>query len=129
MKPGIKWLEFAVDDIDSAEIMLRERKYNNVCYFSHQAVEKALKGFLEYNGLNPPRIHDLIELLKSCQKVNADFERYLVQVRILNQFYIPTRYPVAPAGSLPNRMPGEDLARRALEHAREIVEYCRSYLS
>ena len=41
-----KWLDIALDDIDSAMIMLREKKYDNVCYFSHQAAEKGLKGCL-----------------------------------------------------------------------------------
>ncbi|NNG66923.1 HEPN domain-containing protein [Caldanaerobacter subterraneus] len=35
-----------MDDLDSAEIMFKAGKYNMVCFFSHQAVEKALKAFL-----------------------------------------------------------------------------------
>ena len=120
------WLNFAVDDIDSAQIMLREGKYNNVCYFSHQAVEKSLKAFLYQNNYNPPRIHNLIELLKECQKANDSFALFISNVRVLNQFYIPTRYPVIPKGSLPTGMPGKTLAEKALNYAIEIVDYCKS---
>jgi len=125
MMPLNRWLEFALDDLDSAEIMMREGKYNNVCYFSHQAAEKGLKGFLENNRVNPPRIHDLVELLKLCKNLIEGFEQFLPQARTLNQFYIPTRYPVAPPGAAPEGMPSRPLAEKALNYAKEIVEYCR----
>ncbi len=123
--PTNKWIEFAIDDIDSAYIMLREKKYNNVCYFSHQATEKALKSILYNNKINPPRIHNLVELIKQCQKIESGFSTFLLNVQILNQFYIPTRYPVAPQGSTPNGMPEKSLAVDALDYAKEIVEFCK----
>ena len=121
-----KWLDFAIDDLDSSGIMLREGKYNNVCYFSHQAVEKALKGYLENNNIVPPRIHDLIELLNQCKNINPDFAQFIQQVRLMNQFYIPTRYPVAPAGSLPNGTPDRTIAIKASSNAERIVDYCKT---
>lgn len=124
-----KWLDIALDDIDSAKIMLREKKYNNVCYFSHQAAEKGLKGCLEDNKINPPRIHDLIELLKKCQNIDNQFSKFLSQARILNQFYIPTRYPVAPIGTTPMGMPYKSLAEKALNYAEDIVNFCKSICS
>lgn len=121
-----KWIDIALDDIDSAKIMLREKKYNNVCYFSHQAAEKGLKGYLEDNKINPPRIHDLIELVKKCQNIDNQFSKFLQQARILNQFYIPTRYPVAPIGITPMGMPDKSLAKKALNYAEDIVNFCKS---
>ncbi|WP_372503556.1 HEPN domain-containing protein [Acididesulfobacillus acetoxydans] len=40
------WLEFALDDLDGGEILLRENKYNMACFHAQQAAEKSLKGFL-----------------------------------------------------------------------------------
>lgn len=122
------WLDFAFDDIDSAEIMLRESKYNNVCYFSHQASEKALKGFLEHNNVNPPRVHDLITLIKLCQNINNNFANFLPHMRTLNQFYIPTRYPDAPVGAISTGLPSKELSEKALNYAREIVDFCKKEL-
>lgn len=123
--PISNWLDFAVDDIESAEIMLRENKYNNVCYFSHQATEKSLKGFLVWNNINPPKIHGLITILKLCQNINKDFEIFMPPIRTLSQFYIPTRYPDAPVGSISSGLPSKELAEKTLNYAKEIVQYCR----
>ncbi len=127
--PDNKWISFVMDDLDSAEIMMREKKFNNVCYFSHQAVEKVLKAFLEHNKVNPPPIHNLIDLLKQCGNINEEILTLLPKVRILNQFYIPTRYPVAPVGSTPKGMPDQALAEKALEYAKEIVNFVKTQMN
>jgi len=121
-----QWFDLAFDDIDSAQIMLREGKYNIVCYFSHQAAEKGLKGVLEFHGINPPRIHNLIDLVSQCNNIDGLFEGVLAPARTLNQFYIPTRYPVAPPGSLPSGNPSKDTAQKALSHAETILNLCNS---
>jgi len=123
MKLSSKWYEFAYDDIDSAKIMLKEGKNNNVCFFSHQSVEKAFKGFLVENNINPPRTHNLIDLCNLCIEINPDFKQFLPAARILNQFYIPTRYPIAPMGSTSKGMPGREIAEEALDKATNIVDY------
>lgn len=120
-----KWIEMATDDLDSANIMLRERKFNNVCYFSEQAAEKALKGYLVDRRRIPPKIHNLVELLKICQEFDPNFMELGKQARVLNQFYIPTRYPIAPVGSTAEGMPSEQLARKAIEYGGEILEFCQ----
>ncbi|KUO52308.1 MAG: hypothetical protein APF76_04545 [Desulfitibacter sp. BRH_c19] len=43
--------------------------------------------------------------------------------RILNQFYIPTRYPVAPIGSTSKGMPSKDIAEEALSIANNILDF------
>jgi len=83
-----QWLDFSIDDLDSAGIMLKEGKFNNVCYFSHQAVEKSLKGYLLHNNIAPPRIHDLIELLNQCKIINSDFLRFISQVRKIGRAHV-----------------------------------------
>lgn len=92
MKEAKQWLDFAMDDLDSAEIMFKAGKYNMVCFFSHQAVEKALKAFLVSQKHNPPRIHNLIDLVNLCTQYDKSFESFLSKAQVLNQFYIPTRY-------------------------------------
>lgn len=127
--PDNKWLDFVIDDLESAEIMLREKKLNNVCYFSHQAVEKVLKAFLEHHQINPPHIHNLIDLLKQCGSISQEILKLLPEIRTLNQFYIPTRYPVAPMGSTPKGMPNQALAEKALDYAKEIVSYVKTQIN
>jgi len=119
-----KWVNFFLDDIKAANIMLREELYNHACFHAHQATEKALKGFLEENKIDPPKEHNLIQLTEQCQKIDGNFSNILPKVRLLNRFYIPTRYPVAPVGSLSIGMPSKSQAEKALGYAKEITDYC-----
>lgn len=63
------WFDFAADDIEVGEILLREGRYSAACFHSQQAAEKALKGFLVYNELLPPKEHDLVNLTRLCLRV------------------------------------------------------------
>lgn len=126
MKEAKQWLNFAMDDLDSAEIMFKAGKYNMVCFFSHQAAEKALKAFLVSQKHNPPRIHNLIDLVSICTQYDKTFEDFLSKVQVLNQFYIPTRYPTAMPGTTALGMPDIKTAEKAMVYAKEIFSYCKS---
>ncbi len=58
----------------------------------------------------------------------TDLEAWLDQGALLDQFYIPTRYP----NGLPDLTPGQvyrlDDARRGLEAAGTLVTVCRRWL-
>ncbi|TCW42570.1 HEPN domain-containing protein [Thermoanaerobacterium thermosaccharolyticum] len=43
MKEVNQWLEFSMDDLDSAEIMFKNCKYNMVCFFAHQKFSLIVK--------------------------------------------------------------------------------------
>mgnify|MGYP000081973597 CR=1 FL=1 len=126
MKEENRWLEFALDDLDSSEIMYNAGKYNMVCFFAHQAAEKALKAFLVSRKQNPPRTHNIVDLVNLCAAYNASFSEILPKARILNQFYIPTGYPTALPGSLASGMPDNNTAERAISFAKEIVSFCQN---
>ena len=92
---AIKWLEKAKHDLDTALLNHRHGGYTDVsCYFSHQTVEKSLKAFLIYHSIRFQRIHHLPKLLKMCIKQNRKFSQFLEYCRILNDYYIETRYPM-----------------------------------
>jgi hypothetical protein len=56
-------LDFAMQGLRGAELMLREGMYNLACFHAQQCVEKALKGRLANQNKTPPRIHAIGELL------------------------------------------------------------------
>ena len=45
-----------------------------------------------------------------------------MDVQLMDRFYIPTRYPDALPGSLPEGLPGVEDAREALEVTRRTLE-------
>jgi len=47
MKDEVKnWLDFAYEDLRMAELALKEKIYNQVCFHSEQCVEKVLKAII-----------------------------------------------------------------------------------
>jgi HEPN domain-containing protein len=60
---GDRWMEFGRQDLQMAELALREGIYNQVCFHYQQCVEKFLKGILANQGETPPRTHSIVDLL------------------------------------------------------------------
>lgn len=58
-----QWLAFARDDVRIAQLAMREGLFNQVCFHCQQCVEKSLKALIVHQGLVPPRIHKLPDLL------------------------------------------------------------------
>lgn len=129
MNAAEHWLKFVNDDLRSAEILLREAIFNMVCFHSQQAVEKSLKSFLRHHNQNIPFIHILEELCKRCVKIDPTFSSLLDDCMALDIFYQPTRYPEAPAGSLPEGMPNQEQAEATLQRAKNIFEFVRQKIS
>lgn len=117
------WLQFAEEDFLSAKTLLESGIYNQVCFHSQQAVEKMLKAFLKSRGIVPPKIHSLLELLEMCKEEGARFDSFQEGCEYLSRFYVPTRYPDALPGSLPEGLPNLEDARKALDFAEEIMEF------
>ncbi|MGD9160286.1 MAG: HEPN domain-containing protein [Desulfobacteraceae bacterium] len=113
---GNRWFEFASQDLQMAELALKEEIYNQTCFHSQQCVEKCIKGVLANLGKSIPRTHSIVDLLhllppKFLSHIREDISQ-------LDIFYIPTRYPDALPGSLSEGLPGREDANEAIEAAR-----------
>jgi len=92
----LEWFNFA--DIDLAlaihALSMHPQPLEAICYHCQQAVEKYLKGYIVYNGINePPKIHNLDVLCKICE----DYDERFIETRkictILNRYGVQPRYP------------------------------------
>jgi HEPN domain-containing protein len=119
---GERWLAFAAEDLKAGEALVREQVWSQACFHAQQCVEKALKAVIaERSGGAPPRIHAIAELLEMIP------EGWFVDLRsdlreILDDYYLPTRYPDAVPGTLPTGLPAEEEAREAIELARKLFQ-------
>jgi len=114
------WLKYAFDDLQSAEVLLKEGIYNMVCFHSQQAIEKLFKSFIATYYQEIPRIHNLIRLHQVCEdlhgsQLNLDEEGLI----FLNDVYIDSRYP-ADFGILPSGQPDKEEARKAYNYAKDM---------
>jgi len=115
-----KWITFAQEDLKMAELALKEGIYNQTCFHSQQCVEKVLKGFITYKGEIHPQTHKLTDILSFTSP--GPFDDLTDKIIILDRFYIPTRYPDALPGILPEGLPTEEDAKEAIEVAKLVFE-------
>lgn len=120
-----RWLRFAEEDLQMAQLAASQKIYNQVCFHAQQSVEKALKALLVAQGQLPPRTHRLGDLLTLL-----DIEPFAsnLEIQLMDRFYIPTRYPDALPGALPEGLPGKKDADEAYTTARETLSVIKNLI-
>ncbi len=89
-----EWFNVAEDDYRYALIGSKEEYiYPQVGFSSQQCVEKILKGLLVLKEIEPSKIHDLQKLYKEVVKYFPKLEGIKEECKLLNSFYIESRYP------------------------------------
>ncbi|NHB68445.1 HEPN domain-containing protein [Perlabentimonas gracilis] len=116
-----KWIFRANEDFAVCQHLASvniEQYSSTICFHAHQAVEKYLKAFLTYKGVDFPRTHDLDYLLAECSSVdNNSFND--IDLKELSEFGVIIRYPddfFIPSHSETNYF--VELTR----HLKEVVE-------
>lgn len=124
-----RWLAFAQEDLRMAELAMEEGLFNQVCFHAQRAVEKALKALLARSGESVPRTHHLADLWQRLSEAARDALAPLRDAVLdLDRFYLPSRYPDALPGILPEGLPGKEQAEKALRTGRSILEHVRAGL-
>ncbi|MEW6241983.1 MAG: HEPN domain-containing protein [Chloroflexota bacterium] len=124
MNPAVnEWIAKAEGDFATAGRELRARKapnYDSACFHSQQCAEKYLKAFLQKHNKRIPKIHDLIELMRLCQQVDASFEMLRADLIEVERYAVRFRYP----GDFAEK----DEAKAAYHATRVIREFIRQKL-
>jgi len=114
------WLNSARYDLAAARDMLAAGRFVYAIFFAHLAVEKALKATVqEETGRTPPRVHDLIVLLKRARlDPPPELRDFLGK---LAGSSTATRYP-ADLEEVVRAYP-QEVAAEHLQRAEEAVEW------
>ena len=118
-----EWIAKAEGDYATAGRELRARRrpnYDAVCFHAQQAVEKYLKAFLQEQGVDFPKTHNLIELLQLVVPLDASFELQRDLLIRLERYAVRYRYPGESAD--------HDEARSAFNSARAVRKFIRQLL-
>lgn len=122
------WIYFAGEDLKSGEILMKEGLFNKVCFLSQQCIEKSLKAFMITKIGDFKKTHKTIELLAGCSVEDKEFENFEEDCLKIDRYYLPTRYPDAIIGSLPEGLPSKENARDALDIAHKIFTFVKDRL-
>lgn len=112
------WFRQAQRKLDSARWDNEGKFYEDACFSAQQAAELAAKALLQYRGKHL-RGHSVLALLREAGAPRD----ILDQARILDQYYIPTRYPNGFDGGAPMDYFTESQAKEAISYAEDILEY------
>jgi len=113
-----EWLQYADEDEEVADVLLREDgPINPICFHAQQMAEKYLKGFIVYHGGRFEKTHQLDHLLHLCEEIRPDFRELTPDIEILSEFYTETRYP----GDIPEFV--FDECKKGLEAAKRVKRF------
>lgn len=117
-----RWLKQAESDLAYAELGLREGFYAQVCFQCQQVCEKAIKALRYGRGERAVLGHALVELAASVPVM----ARFRDSLAVLDQYYVPTRYPNGLPGGIPSDVYTGDQAAAAVDTARQVVAAVRA---
>ncbi len=120
-KESNEWVKIATEDFQSAEYLFDRTLYRMVCYHAQQAVEKVLKAILTEHETEFSRTHNILDLGNAVEKIGHKTPFIDEDAIFLNSIY-RTRYP-SDLGLLPSGKPTKEDAEKALNIAREVVNW------
>jgi len=115
-----EWIEKAQGDFNVAERELRVRRLPNhdaCCFHAQQCAEKYLKAFLVSQKIDPPRTHNLIDLLALSLSRDPALELIRGALELLNAYAVDIRYP----GDTATKEEAREAAR-AMKQVRELMQ-------
>lgn len=111
-----RWLRYAREDLDAADVILEHGSVPRVaCFHAQQAVEKSLKASLIFSGIGFRKTHDL-ESLASTLPEGWSAGEDAASLADLTVWAVEPRYP----GDLPEAT--KEDAESAVEQARNVYE-------
>jgi HEPN domain-containing protein len=125
-----RWFRQAEHDLKVVQKNLREDFFSDVCFMAEQASQKGLKAYLFFTGERFVLSHSVTKLALDCAKRDKRFEAIIDSARILDKYYIPTRYSDALAGpSAPFEVYTQGEAEEALSYARKVLDLVRKKIT
>lgn len=116
------WVRQARRDLEQAEDSLVKQRHEWACFAAHQAAEKAVKALHLHMG-QEARGHVISRLLRDLPGCVTVSDVLLDKARVLDGYYIPTRYPNGHPEGAPFEHYGALQSKEALAYAREIIEF------
>lgn len=128
LEEGLRWLDQALADLKTAKDCSEDGNYYASAFFSQQAAEKALKGFLYSRGYRALLTHSVTELLEEASRIEGSFEAFLDYGRELDRHYIGSRYPNFYPSGPAYKYYTKEIADRCSSFAESILKEVERFL-
>jgi len=117
------WIKQARRDLQRAKLDVEHDYFEWACFAAQQSAEKAVKAVYQASNQSV-RGHSIVKMLQGLQNSINVSEPLIHFARVLDRYYIESRYPNGfPEGS-PFEFFDEKLAEEALHAAGQILRFC-----
>src|SRR3989344_2520845 len=117
-KEVFDWLNSAEDDLETAEVLFKQKVYYASAFYSQQAAEKSLKAAYISKFRKIAVKHNIIGF---SRELSAPDEIQFA-CKKLNPHYVQSRYPDA-ANAIPKDAYDDEIAEELLEEAKKVFEW------
>ena len=122
------WLEQAERDLERAKLDIQHEFYEWACFTAQQSSEKAIKALGMSFGIDLWG-HSLTTMLNLLKEKIIIPDEILDQSKLLDKYYIPTRYPNGFAEGKPSDYFTKKEAEEAFDAASQILRFCKSNIA
>jgi HEPN domain-containing protein len=118
------WFAQAERDLEQAAASRQAERHEWACFAAHQAAEKAAKALHLVHGQEAWG-HVVAQLLAELPEGIQPAAELIERGRVLDTFYIPTRYPDSHPSGAPFEHYGPLQSEEAIRYAGQILEFVR----
>ena len=122
------WFNQAMRDLAQAEDSQRAGRHEWACFAAQQAAEKAVKA-LHLHLQQEAWGHVIARLFHELPDIVTVPRELIEKGRVLDNFYIPPRYPNSHPEGAPFEHYGPMQSTEAIQYAREILEFARAQMA
>jgi HEPN domain-containing protein len=119
---ALDWLNQAQNDLKHAKESITSGYHEWACFAAQQAAEKAVKSLHLHLGQEAWG-HVIARLLMELPDEILVDKELLEKAKVLDNFYIPSRYPNSHPEGAPFEHYGPLQSKEAVKHASEIIEF------
>jgi len=122
------WLRQSFRDMEQARDSRSADRHEWACFAAQQAAEKAIKALHLHLGQEAWG-HVVRKLIEELPPSVAVPTALLDKARVLDSFYLPTRYANGHPEGSPFEHYGSLQSEEAIKYAGEVIEFCRSQMA
>ena len=115
------WLEYANENLVSAQILLDHGLFNPCLQNVQQSVEKMLKALLIETAIKVIRTHSIGELMATLAHTGTEVPVTDEEADLLDSIYLPSKYPLGSA--LPDFEPDRAVCDRCVGIALRLSQW------
>lgn len=125
---SLDWMRQAEKDYDQAQRSREHGAHEWACFIAQQAAEKATKA-LHLSLGQEAWGHVVAKLLRELMESIVVPAELIDRAMVLDNYYIPARYPDSHPEGAPYEHYGPLQSREAIEHAGKIIEFARAKMA